>query len=278
MVYSYDKGTRREEGRSNRTGLMQVLRDKHKEIEIMPCSSCNKRRAAYTPPQRAMPSASPLMQINSTNERTVAGMPDSDFVMVEYLPARGGSHGVVGVRVFPTQIAPAMRRTSGGFVFDYGYRSRGDVFLVHVSDAQSAPSLFSPVQVTNVQPAVRLPQPAPQSGLAAPVQQAAPEAAPVETRHTPALPMTNPMPTPFDPQSLPGVSAAIAARMRAAGFTSAEAVVEHADALTQISGVGATKAAAIVTRARELLDASRNPQPESDSVLQELSRILGEDQ
>jgi len=87
-------------------------------------------------------------------------MADENFVMCEYVAARGGSHGVVGLAVFPTQIVANMRRTHGGFVFDYGHRSKGDPFLVHRADVQLMPHLFRPIppQASGAQRTIQLPQ------------------------------------------------------------------------------------------------------------------------
>lgn len=251
-VYCYDAGQRREIGKGIKQDLLQYLREKHEGVQIMPCSSCGKKVVRSAPPRTPIQQSAP-QQI----ERMVESMSDSDFVMVEYSPARGGDHGVVGIAVFSNKTYPNMRKVAGGWVFDYGHRTKGDRFLVHIADQRALPDWYRLVQVPDAQRVIRV----------APTPQPVTVTAPVPAR----LP-TEPEPAPevvedkFDPQTLPGVSPSLAKAMLAAGFDTKQKILDGD--LTKVKGIGAAKAQAI----KESLTVA----PDVARVLEELKAALGQ--
>ena len=234
LTYCYDSGNRRETGRVLKDALRQQLIEKHKELKPMPCSGCGKKRVVINTPPPA----------TQTDERTVSAMSDESFVLIEYMPARGGSHGVVGLTTFSSKQTDNMRRVSGGWVFDYGYRARGDKFLVHRLDQRALPNWFRIVAVPDAQRVVRLPVPS----------------QPVATPPPPVIKQ----PEGLDLQLLPGITPALAKAMQDAGFDTKDAILTGD--LTTVKGIGAAKASAI----KEAL----NVIPEVSAVLDELRQAL----
>ena len=234
LTYCYDSGNRRETGRVLKNTLRQQLIDKHKGVKIMPCSGCGKKKVVINTPALT----------SMTDERTVSAMSDENFVLIEYMPARGGSHGVVGLTVFSNKQTDNMRRVSGGWVFDYGYRTRGDKFIVHRLDQRALPDWFRMVTIPDAQRVVHLPLPSqPVVALPPPVVK---------------------QPNGLDLQLLPGITPVLAKAMQDAGFDTKDAIL-NGD-LTTVKGIGATKAAAI----KEALSVT----PEVSAVLDELRQVL----
>jgi len=205
-------------------------------------------------------------------------MNDDNFVMIRYSPIRRGAAGVVGITVFPSRISDKMRRVSSGWVFDYGHHSQGEVFLVHTKDIQSMPSVFVPVRAQEAQRVVRLPK----SG---PVPRPRPvplTAKPTPTKTAPTQLTTAPLtpaqeePAPFNLQYIPGISKTLAASMRLAGFTTPQNIVDRADELTQIQGIGPAKAKVIIAKAQELvIPKVLSEEEQTQSTLDEIQKILG---
>lgn len=240
IVYCYDTGQRRELGKTLRDDLREQLTTKHKEIPIMACKGCGNKAAR---PVALQPPPMPTIERMSTTM-------DQNFVLIEYLPLRGGSHGVIGVTTFGQKLADTMRRTNGGWVFDYGYRSRGDRFLVHVADQKAMPNVFV-IVATPVAPRVTV----------APTPLPPPPTAPalLEAKTLMAEPPT------FDLQTVPGITPILAKALLAAGYDTREKLL--AGDLTSVKGIGAAKAAAIKEALATPVDTA--------NVLEELRRQLG---
>lgn len=197
MVYRFHSGMRRETGLQSWENLIQFMQDKYRKEKAMPCNGCGGKRTV-TPPV-----APP---ISASRSASVSG--DGDFVKVRLSDGNRGDHPIIG---------PATKTR-------YGYRSDGDVFLVHKADIAARPGAFTPVVE-----GVRVPEVAAE----APPE---PESIVVE---------------PFDPSAIPGMTAAIV-RVWPAGLNSRAAILGAGlDGLTAIKGVGKAKAEAILEWAHE---------------------------
>lgn len=179
---------------------------------------------------------------------------DDNFVLIEYQPLRGGSHGVLGTTTFGQKLVDNMRRTGRGWIFDYGYRSRGDRFLVHRTDQSAQPNIFVLVSSPSAPPPTAAPAPPPPAPVAL-TEQTVPESE-VETIPVP--------PNEFTLLSLPGVTTQMVQALEQAGWTTPEALLE-AD-LTTIKGIGKAKADSIKAYLRERAAAR--------DVLEELRKAL----
>jgi predicted flap endonuclease-1-like 5' DNA nuclease len=240
----------------------------------MPCSGCRKRAPSPVVQNRS-PIVGQAIQSNTALERSLE-MNDSDFVMITYQPGRRGTHGVIGVAVFQNRIATNMAHVRGGWVFNYGYRSEGDRFLVHRNDVAQAKSLFMPVET---QQAVRK--------IQVPTAQASQPPAPAQ--HSPQVqseppvaetkPASPPEPTPepvFDPQILPGVTPMIAERLLESGYDSLEKIAASGEELQDISGIGPAKLELILEAARGMLEQAEAEPASEEAVLSEIAKMLGE--
>jgi predicted flap endonuclease-1-like 5' DNA nuclease len=216
-------------------------------------------------------------------------MDDNDFVMVQYTPLQRGSHGVVGVTPFSSRVVERMKLTAGGWIFDYGHRSQGDTFLVHKADAQIMPNKFRTVASPEAQRVVRIPhkvptptpvpQPVTLTQTVRPTPPSMPDLSPKEFAEAKAIQEAKERAAaPFDLQTIPGVSASIARALTAAGYTTPKTIIANADSLTNISGIGPTKAALILSRAKDMsaIAQTEPPEAEMDSVMAELKKVLAE--
>lgn len=129
-VYKFYAGTRRElahqseDGRQIWQNVLKYMRDKHKDIEVMPCSGCSKKKA--TP--------SPVVQVQ-------AQMNDNEPILIEYLHPNTGGHHVTGA-TSKRRYTPPLRR-------------KGDKFLVLPQDIAAQPHLFRPVQEKLPKPEIK---------------------------------------------------------------------------------------------------------------------------
>ncbi len=137
LVYKFYTGTRRElahqskDGRQIWQNMLEYMRNKHKDIEIMPCSGCSKKKV--TP--------SPAVQVQ-------VQMNDNEPILVEYLHPNMGGHHVAGA-TSKRRYSPPLRR-------------KGDKFLVLPQDIAAQPHLFRPVQEKLPEPKVKVtPEPEP---------------------------------------------------------------------------------------------------------------------
>lgn len=202
-------------------------------------------------------------------------MQDSDFVMITYNPPRTGTHGVIGVALFANKIAVNMNAVRGGWVFNYGYRSKGDQFLAHRNDVAQAGAMFAPVEVQQAARPIRVP--AATIHVNAPLQparQAVPRVAQMVEQVDEPEPQAPAAPVPFDPQLLPGVTPAIARQLLEAGYDTPQKIAESGDALLSFRGVGPTKLELMKQAANDMLT-EREPATEQE-VLNEIAKILGQ--
>jgi len=108
LVYNFTTGSRRQEGLQDFPKLLEYLSEKHKEIEVVGCGCSGAKSKTST----------------IGNGELAAGMNDADYIMIVY--SSTSDHKVVGT---------ATKKS-------YGYRSSGDVFLVHKADAAAQPQHF----------------------------------------------------------------------------------------------------------------------------------------
>lgn len=123
LIYQFYSGGRRQLGLDAFGPLLDYLKNKHSEVEIMGCGC--KGGSAARPAARVVAS--------SKDE-------DDDFVLIEYTYPRRGAHLVVG---------PITK-------IRYGHRDQGEVFLVHKKDIASQPHFFAPKNIAP--PATAIPE------------------------------------------------------------------------------------------------------------------------
>lgn len=238
VMYCFATGSRRENAspydertRQRAVGLLEYMLRKYEDIQKMPCISCggNTVDRPYYP---ALAQA-----VNSERSANFPEMNDEAFVKVRYTHPNIGDHRVVGAS---TRI-------------DYGYRSGGDIFLVHKDDIKLAPHLFLPIEVEpgKVEPPkaepVITPEPEPimVSVKEATVSVLEQEISSVEDT------VVAPVVFQFDAYALPGVSEAIAKDILDSGISSYDGLVKTGvDGLMAIKGIGKAKAELIIKYAK----------------------------
>ena len=217
------------------------------------CGTCGGGR--NSPPPRIPPRQRPGI-ITSMSERTQGTKMfdiERDMILANYTSTNRGDHLVIGHAVFSVPIASGVRmeRTRYGYQINYGYHAGGSRFLVHRDELQAAPHLFQAVRSTvpEIQQAAqrRMPIPPPPEPLIAPA--ASPVLASVRKILEEELQAGEPdsRPAKTDLQTLPGVSAEIAAQLKTEGADTLEDVLAlGVEGLKEIKGVGSKKAEMIV--------------------------------
>ncbi|GAG15832.1 unnamed protein product, partial [marine sediment metagenome] len=124
LVYRFDTGSRREQGRQEHAEIVEYLRAKYQEIEVVPCNCSGKKHYKPTPTigRSTLPAALPKQKGGTSV--------DENLVRAKYLHPNRGQHLVIG----------------GVEKINYGYRAGGDIFLVHKNDIASQPHLFREVE------------------------------------------------------------------------------------------------------------------------------------
>lgn len=107
VIYRYYSGKRREDGLKDYPNLIEYMREKYEEIDIMPCNCGGKKKSVVLD--------RPAPQVDRSLD-----MADDNFVLVRYTHPNRGQHRVIGA---------ATGR-------DYGYHAGGDMFLVHKRDIE----------------------------------------------------------------------------------------------------------------------------------------------
>lgn len=147
MLYRFNTGMRRELASDNKNArsLIQYMQDKYRSVKLMPCpGGCGNRRE-YDPQLDVANRKSELL--SRSGNTNGAEMSDSNFIMCLYTHPNVGEHNVFG----------------GATRINYGYRSGGDTFLVHVNDLSATPHLFQPIrtEVKSVAPSNDVPDKSP---------------------------------------------------------------------------------------------------------------------
>lgn len=120
MVYRFNTGERRENGRQLWDNLLDYMRSKYRKEPAMACSGCGQKRSAPPP-------VAPAAATRSMAATEAIG--DEDWLLHRLVDGNRGDHLIVG---FATKTK-------------YGYRTDGDIFLVHRSDVAAEPGKFERV-------------------------------------------------------------------------------------------------------------------------------------
>jgi hypothetical protein len=232
VVYRFTTGTRRysasadtPDGRQLAQKLIEYLKNKYREIDVVGCRCKDKKKSRPTP--LAIP-AGTTAKTNGSED-----LVDNDFVMCKYIHPNRGQHQVIG----------AATKTI------YGHRGGGAEFLVHKDDIAAQPHIFQAIE-GHVQP---LPMPS------KPPNEPVPLSDVVEIRaQPPAKPGflevaidEDEVPVTVIPSSelqlLPGITGEMAEELIAKGVTTRDQVADLGiEGLTSIRGIGAVKAEKII--------------------------------
>jgi glycosyltransferase involved in cell wall biosynthesis len=161
--YNFDTGTRRSianaettEAREIGIELLEYMIKKLEAINPMACRSCGSKGTFAL--QANLPVSTDAFAVGI----------DAEMVKVEYVADMSGrdnkgQHGVVGMHTFNQPIPNIrMKNKGGGWVFDYGYRSCGEVFYVHKMDINDTPFRFRVIPEAVIAPPVAEPVPTPE--------------------------------------------------------------------------------------------------------------------
>jgi len=137
VVYRLYSGGRRDEGLHDYPELIKYLQDKYRGIPAMSCN-CGSKKARVLTSSARQPIASARLS-NSTGENTM-NISDEEMLLIVYMHPNQGQHKVIG---------QATAR-------NYGYRGRGERFLVHRGEQRLQPQVFQVVQETPTPQAVEI--------------------------------------------------------------------------------------------------------------------------
>jgi glycosyltransferase involved in cell wall biosynthesis len=133
VMYRMYTGTRRQRASidtdEGRIVAKSMLEYAEQELEKMTMAKCGKCPGGRNPTQKVV---SPVTSTESRTAKQVeeARAADDNFVLCEYMHPSLGNHHVYG----------AVTKEW------YGYRHKGEVFLVHRKDIDAQPQLFRPIQ------------------------------------------------------------------------------------------------------------------------------------
>jgi len=190
----------------------------------MGCSKCGKKK-------KTIGAVSVPSQIARSTPQSI--MSDNDFVMIEYNHPSMGQHPVHGTA-----------NSTGKKTF-YGYRKRGDRFLVSAVDQKSFPNFFVPVQTVPSAPKVKITPPPPPVLANGAVKRV------VDEEKTEEVEQESPIEAAisvakFDLDLLPGVTPAIRENMALSGLNTPKAIIKSGErGLRDVKFIGASRAKAI---------------------------------
>lgn len=122
VVYDYTTGSRREDSYANKDELLQTIRSRYRKEDMAGCKTCNKgksRPKGVVTPRAKSPSIGRKAVAERSPEKVTK-------VLVRENSNNLGRHAVVGAR---TRI-------------NYGSKKHGDVFEMHIEDANAQPGLY----------------------------------------------------------------------------------------------------------------------------------------
>ena len=186
----------------------------------MACSSCGRKSRHSAPP--------PKMMMNVS--RAAPEMNDEQYVMVRLIDGNRGQHPIIG----------ASTKTK------YGYRAHGDTFLVHRDDIAAHPGKFEEAVKQAVAPVAEVKETPP------PVLE--PDAQPLRAEYAVHAPVKAPE-QPFDLQTVPGVTAAIANQLERMNVHSLEDLADLSlGDLIAVKGIAEARAEQIQAYVAEQLE------------------------
>jgi glycosyltransferase involved in cell wall biosynthesis len=255
MVYPYYTGNRREIGKKNAASLIQYMKGKYERMKSMPCAGCTGGRGSSPPPR--MPIRQTATGITSMSQRAEGNAMfdiDRDMILANYTSPNRGDHLVIGHAVFSGVLASGIRmeRTKYGYQINYGYHAGGSRFIVHRDELVAAPHLFQAARSTvpEIQLASqrRMPIPPPPDPIEELPAPANPVLASVRKMLDAEMAQEElPKPVKTDLQTLPGITADIAAQLKQEGADTPEDVLLLGiDGLKELKGVGDKKAEMIL--------------------------------
>jgi glycosyltransferase involved in cell wall biosynthesis len=233
VYYRFGTGQRREHAsaisaKETATRLLNYMKSKYKEKKPMPCNGCgdgNQTERTYVGAE--LSSALQRVQDQQVVQQVPGGadfMSDANFKEVRYMHPNKGDHAVTG-------------QSTG---LSYGYRSGGDVFLVHVNDIAVAPHLYIPIGENINVPKKDIKE----TPVAKPIEESTLvlENASDEVYHDPVPNRVYGL----DIETLPGITPSVSSRMKSAGFITYDDVRKASDeALLAIEGIGPARLKAI---------------------------------
>lgn len=111
-----------DKGRQKAQSVLEYIRRKHEDLEIMPCGCKSDKNGSTT----------------TILEAVSSGMADGDFVRAMYLGGHGNHH-IIGAYQFSNPPTLPHRKKDNGFVIYYGYADHGFETLVHKQDVRLMP-------------------------------------------------------------------------------------------------------------------------------------------
>lgn len=222
----------------------------------MPCTTCPGSKASTSRPfnQPAQGGAQARASVLSSLQAQAASS-DQDFVMSLYNHPNRGSHRLVGGHIFEQRINGVnMVRRENGYSIDYGYRSGGDKFLVHIEDIKAHAQFFIPMRLIEPVHAITAqatPPPPPQM-LESLENEEPPNLSPIEDEAPAKVLKAD---KDFDMQLIPGVTPLIAQQLKDKGIKTAQDIIDFGnDGLIEIKGIGPSRAALILAGAQKKID------------------------
>ena len=241
MVYPYYTGSRRELGIKNFESLVSYMKQKYERIEKMPCRGCSGARTAPRPRM-------PIRQDSVSTEGTMDF--EQDMVLANYTSTNRGDHKVIGHAAFTYRISGVrMVQTKRGYQIDYGYHPGGSRFIVHKDEFLAAPHLFQPVSSTVPEVHIASQRTSSMAVVEKHLEKPMPlkarqileEELELDLKEEPVIVRKS------DLQTVPGVSADIAAQLKELGADTLEDVLLlGVEGLKDIKGVGDKKADMII--------------------------------
>ena len=187
----------------------------------MGCKGCGKNKGRR--PTAAMVAPAQVLPTGLTSKT------DSDYVMIKYNHPSMGQHPVYGA---------ASTNSKKAY---YGYRKRGDEFLVQRSDQKSFPNFFEIIPETPQPPKVAVEPPPPPKLVNNAAIRETPTEEPAKSVVELAVESSR-----FDLDLLPGVTPTIRDGLAGASLNTPDAIIEAGvDGLTKIKYIGAARAKAI---------------------------------
>lgn len=218
MMYKFYSGSRRDNGIEIGANLIDYISFEKGKFDLsrLRAMGCGCKKGQNPPSAPSNMAEMVGIEGATASMNTV----DEEYVLVQYMSPNKGQHPVTG--------------TATGT--KYMYRRGGEVFLIHRDDLAAQPHMFTMVDNMNHpgRPVEKVKKQAPQP----PPSITEPKVEEVVDEPPPFVEEAE-----FDLQKLPGVTPAIARRMRLSGLKSPDVILQHGtEALVAVKGIAAKKA------------------------------------